>query len=244
MLSTWEVSKEHIMGLNLRQPFGPMSKGVVYTPMRGYMMFPSAPVEGKYFANPNFVNGNNPSLLGRKDFYRTAKETKEELVTTTEVQQKQQQQQEVNKRRRKRGRRNRRKNKQTAITTTNKKESRVPQLTESFRNISVRQEIQKEAVKEASRTRVPSLSESEDSFIVFDDQGAEDEESAIESDPELTVEESTEVSETDGASSDSCIPQKKVSAGCVHLFCFRTPYLVTFLISRCFCNQVLLDCRG
>lgn len=63
----------------------------------------------------------------------------------------------------------------------------------------------------ALRARVPSICESEDSFIVFEDGGDDEFESSIESDGMVVVEVSTEVSDNEGMSSDSSTPRKKVS---------------------------------
>lgn len=213
MYNTLGSRKATLLGFDMK-PWCSSLKRDLHRDMAGFMSglpFPAAPVGGKCFNNPNFVNGNNPSLLRQGDVYVTKQP--EQLVKKSAVpNDPPQKQQEMSKRKRKRKRRNKRKHKTT--TDLSKAETPMPELTKSFECVSVQPIKEIQLARQAFRTRVPSICESEDSFIVFDDRGAEDEESAIETDGDgevAFVDESTEVSESEGMSSDSCTPHKKVS---------------------------------
>lgn len=210
MYNSWDSRKSPLMGFNMKQPWCSTLKRGLHNDMTSFITFPSAPIGAKYFNNPNFVNENNPSLLRHPDFYKPVTKLVSSTTQKSPVESSQQKPPEM-KKKRKRKRRNRKKNKKTSETVKTD-ESPLPELTKSFKSISVQPSCEVEVAKNAFRTRVPSVCESEDSFIVFDDRGAEeDKESAIESDEEVVVEESTEVSENEGMSSDCCIPHKKVS---------------------------------
>lgn len=140
----------------------------------------AGPLPGKTFTNPNFVNANHPKLMpqtGRCDL-RPSVAVDEKTGPET-----------AGKRKRKRRRSRKKKDKTAQAKTT---EPSMPELTRSFECFSV-------------RGRIPSVCDSEDSFIVFDDRK---DDSAVESDG--IAEGSTEVSETEGTSSDSCVPHKRV----------------------------------
>lgn len=224
-----------LMGINnLSKSWYPTAKSGFHTEMNGFLtLHTAAPIGAKCFDNPNFVNGNNPSLLRHQDFYHppVTKFCKKSPVEAPPPPPSPPPPPEMKmKKKRKRKRRNRRKNKKTTnhnqIVKTD--EFPMPELTKSFKDISVEQ-------PELARPRLPSVCESEDSFIVFDDGVADNnndddddgQESAIESDIEVVFEESTEVSENEGMSSDSYTPRKKVS----RIFIFRH-LLFDFFINR------------
>lgn len=198
MLNGWDGRKQPLMGFNLRQSCYPTYKRCLHSEMGSFMTTFALPASGgsKCFNNPNFVNENNPSLLRHQDYYNNvttndrAELVKKSVVPNDPPTQKR----EMTKRKRKRKRKNKKKNKQTA-DLKNTESPPMPELTKSFKCISVGP-----SQMERCRTRVPSVCESEDSFIVFD--YGDDETDG--------VDESTEVSETEGLSSDSCIPHKKV----------------------------------
>lgn len=213
MLNSWEGRKQPLMGFK----WYPTFKRGLHSEMGGFMTtitFPATAAAAaggsKCFNNPNFVNRNNPSLLKHQDFYVTHQA---ELVKIPNDPTPPPQKQEMSKRKRKRKRKNKKKNKQSA--DLKKTESPpIPELTKSFKCISV---------GPSRKTRLPSVCESEDSFIVFDETDG--------------VDESTEVSETEGlSSSDSCIPHKKVRNCCtvsVNITSLLVVTYVNFLESHC-----------
>lgn len=213
MYNNWKSAP--VMGLNFGQPWCSTLKRGLHSEMGGFLNISTAPIRGgKCFTNPNFINGNNPSLLRHQQIYQTVTKNSEQLVTDNNkkspVETPPQKPPKEMKKKRKRKRKNRKKNnrKQNDDIQVKTDESPIPELTKSFNNITVDRSPSELA---RSRMRVPSICESEDSFIVFEDRGVDDGESAIESDCEIVVDESTEVSENEGMSSDSCIPHKKVS---------------------------------
>lgn len=222
MYNSWSDRKTPLMGFHVSQSWCSTLKRGLHNRMEEILTFPAPPMGGKSFNNPNFVNENNPSLLRHQVFYlpvtkhcEPVSDQQESLIEPP--------QQEM-KKKRKRKRRNRKRNKKNSeIVKT--EDTVMPELTRCFKTISVQPSSKTALAKSGFRTRVPSICESEDSFIVFEDRGADEaKESAIESDGELVIEGSTEVSENEGMSSDSWIPRKKVSfsnvfASLIQLFC-------------------------
>lgn len=229
--------KTPLMGFNVTQSWCPTMTRGLHNHMdhkTSYMdkLFAFSPPPlgaNKSFTNPNFVNEKNPSLLRHpSDIYHPPPVTK---PNNNHQQQKSpvEPPQEM-KKKRKRKRRNRKRNKKTSGGGVKTEENTMPELTNYFKSFTMQAPLEVENMARAAlRTRVPSICESEDSFIVFEDGADEDVESSIESDGVVVVEESTEVSDNEEMSSDCSTPRKKVSV----FYCF---YWATTVGSEClFC---------